>query len=200
MTKPRNLKEAYIDILKELNEAINGIPESNSVFIEAVRKKMIDIREQFKNLAKLSDKDVESLNAPNLSPKNLIHHAAQEKGFIPVYILLYNADGFNFAKWSSLVASIEKQAINRPVYLSESDAKSALRASLNKQNEAYLAIYVKENKIIETQTAKDRLGHQLVLLQDNSVYKENIYYFIHRSGLYHFQKNQLILQHPVDDL
>lgn len=196
------LKKNYLNILKKFNEAIEDAPWGDSIFLKAVRKKLIELRDQFKQEAHISEADFEALEAAHHPGNTLIHQFAQQQGYTEIFVLLYNTDGTNLSRWEQLVHTIEKQAINRPIYANEASAQAAIRAATHKSNEAYLSVFAKTEDILKpsAEVPKDRQGNPLILLRDRAIQKNNIHYFAHKSGLYYYLKEKLIWQKNVEFL
>src|ERR1700722_13594354 len=133
-------------ILQALDEAIEEGPWDVTVFFQAIRNKLIEIRDQFEVETGLSEEDSSSA-----SHATLFSNMAKRHGMMEVFILLYNADGSSIPKWENILRSISSQIISRPVYRREADAKSALRVASNRMNEAYVSVFIKEDQILPSQ-------------------------------------------------
>lgn len=177
-------------ILQALDEAIEEGPWDATVFFQAIRNKLIEIRNQFEKETGLTEENVSSA-----SRATLFGNMAKRHGMVEVFILLYNADGNSIPKWENLLRSISSQIVSRPVYRLEADAKSALRAATNRMNEAYVSVFIQEDEILPSQLARaphDRHGHEILSVKEGAIQCENIDQFIHSSGQYDFKNNKLI--------
>lgn len=200
MSRADDQRKNYIEVLKALNETIEQAPWGDNLFLQAIRKKLIELREQFKLEAHITDADLESPH--NLSAATILGRIAQRQGLQEVFIMIYNADGMNISKWEAIVNSIQKHSVNRPVYEKEEFAKAALRGAPNKQNEAYISLFVAQSDILksESQMLVDRFGNPLILLKDNAVQREHICRFVHKSGQYEFESPKLVWTDAADFL
>jgi intracellular multiplication protein IcmQ len=186
-----------IAILKALNEAIEKGPWEVTVFFQAMRNKLVEIRDRFKQDVNLEDID-ETTNSGTLFDR-----IAKRSGITEVYILLYNADGGNLAKWENILRTISNHTVSRPIYNHEKNARSALRAAATKQNEAYISVFVPEEDILPTQADRkshDRYGHEILNLKEGAIKADNIHQFIHVSGRYDYDNNKLVWHSVVDFL
>ena len=85
--------------------------------------------------------------------------------------------------------------ISRPIYADEEDVKAVLKTKENKQNEAYVAIYINQSDILPLPPDKasvDKLGKVLLSLKDKTLNLDNISRFVHLSGVYRYANGRLI--------
>ena len=130
-------------------------------------------------------------------PAHLANRVAERTGQQEVFISLYNADGGNLQKWAKLLQGVSRQVVTRPIYAQEKEICALIRSKLNKKNEAYLAVYIDRDDVIEMaedKAPKDRLGHHLLVTKDGAIKLENVTRFIHESGQYILKDGQLIRQ------
>lgn len=187
-----------LEILKALNDAIEKGPWEENVFFQAIRKKLIDAREKFKQEVNLTDADIELEGETQIASR-----IAKKKGLIEIFILLYNAHGTDIHKWQAILNALHAHVLSRPIYKNEQHAKAALRAASNKQNEAYVSVFVNEHDIVEATLERshtDRFGNELLILREGAIFKENIHRFVHKTGSYEFENQKLVWQNPIDFL
>lgn len=176
-------------VLKALNDAIEKGPWDQSNFLKVIGKNLIEIRDDF--LSQLGSLSKAQLKAES----HLANRIALRRGQQEIYISLYSSDGNNIQSWERIVANLPRQLVSRPIYADEEDVKAALKIKENKQNEAYLAIYVNQSDILTLapdKTAVDKLGKMLLNLKDKVLNLDNISKFVHQSGVYRFEQNRLI--------
>jgi intracellular multiplication protein IcmQ len=184
------LTKQQIDaILKALDDAIQQGPWGASSFLRVIGKSLLEIRE---GIAKRVDASAQQQSNRLSSLANqMALRSAQRK----VYILLYSFEGSNIKTWERIVANLPRQMISRPVYSQEDDAIAVIKTKENKNNEAYIVIYINENDILPMPTDKlphDKLGKQLLTLKDKSLKLDNIDCFVHQSGVYHYTQGRLV--------
>ena len=163
-----------------------------------MRNHMVTLRERFRHDAGL----VEQVDTSAM-PATLSGRVAKRSGLAEVYIVLYNNDGTNLIRWESLLRTVAQQAISRPTYRHEKDAKAALRSSVVKSNEAYISMFVYEEDILIPKTAqppKDRFGNELINLRESAVSSQNIKQFVHVSGVYEYRSERLIRKSSAEFL
>lgn len=177
------------EILKALNKAIEEGPWDKSNFLRIIGKNLISIRDNY--LARLGASSQEQLRADaQLASQKAIRSAQQE-----VYVSLYCFDGTNIQSWERIVANLPRQAVSRPIYENEDQLRETLKLKDNKNNEAYVAIYIDKNDILTMaadKTPKDKLGTSLLTLKDRALNLENLSRFVHVSGTYQYNKGRLV--------
>ncbi|RUR12250.1 Dot/Icm secretion system protein IcmQ [Legionella sp. km772] len=176
-------------ILKALNKAIEEGPWDKSNFLRMIGKNLITIRDDF--LTRLGAKTEHELrNESQLANKMALRSNQQE-----IFISLYCFDGTNIQSWERIVANLPKQTVSRPIYANEEDLKEILKLKDNKNNEAYVAIFIDKQDILTLSSdkiLKDKLGTPLLSLKDRTLNLENISRFVHSTGTYQFQRGRLV--------
>lgn len=193
--KDKLSKEQTDTILKALDDAIERGPWEGSNFLRAIGKKLTGIRDRF----------IEHLNIPEpehaKKATQLANQLAMRSGKQLIYVALYSYDGANLQSWERILINLPKQSISRPIYASEEDVKSIIKTKENKNNEAYLSLYINASDILSLspeRTPIDKLGKPLLSLKDNSITVENYNLFMHVSGTYKYHQGRLDKQ-PLDD-
>ncbi len=185
-----------LEVIKAFNRAIEEGPWDHSSFFRAIGNKLIEIRDQYK-------KDLNLETTDEGVPLSIANRIAQRHGLSEVFVILYNAEGSNLGKWESMLQNVKSYSVNRPVYPDEAFAKAALRGAMNKQNEAYIAVYVPKNEILDLPEEKipyDRWGNKLLSLNDNAIKLSNVTRLIHISGKYEVENGKMMHQGVVDFL
>lgn len=176
-------------ILKALDQAIKNGPWGESNFLRVIGKNLLDVRECFANhLGTRSHAQKET----DTHVDNLV---ALRNGQEEIFVSLYSSDGANLESWEKIVANLPRQMISRPIYASEKHLKEVIAAKVNKENEAYIGIYVNKTDIISLtpdKTLVDKFGNALITVKDKTLSLENITRFIHSSGVYQFDRGRLV--------
>ena len=177
------------DILMALDEAIENGPWDESNFLRVIGKDLREIRDGF----------VEQLNAPGQEKSRLASHLANRIalrcGQQEIFIALYSFDGSNIQSWERILMNLPKQMISRPIYANEEDVKAIIKTKENKNNEAYVSMYISQNDILALspdKTPLDKLGKSLLSLKDKSLSLDNINFFVHQTGTYQYKQGRLI--------
>lgn len=176
-------------ILNALDEAINNGPWDQSNFLRAIGKNLTDIRENFVN--QLDTRTRQQIKADT----HLANRMALRSGQLEVFVSLYSADGTNFQSWERIVSNLPRQMISRPIYANEEHVREIIKLKENKQNEAYLGIYINQTDVIPLspdKTLSDKLGNVLLTLKDKTLDLENISRFVHSTGVYQFDRGRLL--------
>lgn len=175
-------------ILKILNETIDSGPWDKSSFLGVIGKNLNQIRDAF--LTEIGT----PTQAQQRAESGLASKAARQAGLKEIYISLYSSTGNDIFSWERIIASLPRQVISRPVYSEEQDVKNAIRSKENTLNEAYVAILINPDDILELpadKIAKDRHGKTLLSLKDRSINIDNINRFIHQNTTYKYEKGHL---------
>jgi len=176
-------------ILKALNDAIEQGPWDESNFLRAIGKNLREIRDGFSN--QLNAKDInQSKMITQLAQRTALRSSLQE-----IFIALYSSDGTKLQSWERILINLPKQMISRPIYAEEADVKAILRTKENKNNEAYVSMYINQNDILQLPPDKipmDKLGKPLLTLKDKSLTLDNIHQFVSVTGTYQYIHGRLV--------
>ncbi|KTD65868.1 Dot/Icm secretion system protein IcmQ [Legionella shakespearei] len=187
--KDRLSDEQNEAILKALNDAIEKGPWEKSNFLKVIGKNLTDVRDDFLNQLGASS------HAQLKAESHLANRIALRSGQQEIYVSLYSADGVNIQSWEKIVINLPRQMISRPIYADEADIKAMLKTKENKQNEAYVAIYINQFDILPLSADKapvDKLGKTLLSLKDKTLSLDNISRFVHVSGVYRYERGRLV--------
>jgi intracellular multiplication protein IcmQ len=182
--------EKALIFLRTLDETIQQGPWEDSLFLRGIGKKLREIREKYVTDLGIADILAETSTLITTAPQTSLDTES-----IEVYVTLYQAEGNNLRKWTTIVAAIAQLSITRPVYASEEDVISAIRTKDYKVNDAYVAVKVGKGDILKPVEGKapvDRYGHELLVLRENAIRLENVTRFVHLSGQYQFTRGALI--------
>ncbi|KTD39992.1 Dot/Icm secretion system protein IcmQ [Legionella parisiensis] len=188
MEKNNFTKEHNEAILKALDYAIENGPWDKSNFLRSIGNRLIGIRDNFAK--KISARSQAQIRADT----HLANRLALRSGQQEVFVSLYSSDGSNLQSWERIIANLPRQMISRPIYANEDQVKALIKSKENKQNEAYVGIYINQNDIIRLSADKtliDKLGSPLLTLKDRALDVENITRFVHLSGNYKYSRGRL---------
>lgn len=196
MTAENDDAKILADILKSLDHLIGNKLWENSLFFRAIRKRLEDARDHFKEGLEL-DTTVQTGKTTRDSK------FFSQEDMVEVYMALYISEGVSLRKWESLLNTLGSHAISsvsRPVYKNEQDIQESIRTKEFKQNDAYVAVYVRKSDIAAPygKPPVDRHGRELIVLKEGAVRPENITRFVHVSGMYDFIDGMLTRRGNVD--
>lgn len=176
-------------ILKALNDAIEEGPWEESNFLRAIGKNLREIRDNF------SDK----INAVEINQSKEIAELAKRtairSGMKEIFVALYSSDGTKLQSWERILINLPRQMISRPIYAEEADVKAIIRTKENKNNEAYVSMYINQSDVLQLPPDKipvDKLGKPLLTLKDRSLTLDNINQFVCSSGTYQYVHGRLV--------
>lgn len=178
-------------ILKALDDAIKNGPWDCSNFLRAIGKNLDTTRENFANQLG-SHSQMQRRFETHVANRMALRSGQQE-----VFVSLYSSDGTNLQSWERIIANLPRQMTSRPIYASEEHIQNVIKSKENKQNEAYVAIYINPTDIIALAPDKvltDRMGNTLLTLKDKTLNVDNISRFIHLSGVYQYDRSHLVKQ------
>jgi intracellular multiplication protein IcmQ len=184
------LSEQQTDaILKALNDAIEQGPWDESNFLRVIGKNLREIRDGFAS----------QLQAPAHEKSKIASHLANRvalrSGQQEIFIALYSSNGTNIQSWERILMNLPKQMISRPVYDNEEDIRAVIKTKENKDNEAYVSMYISQTDILALSADKmpvDKRGKGLLTLKDKSLSLDNINRFVHTSGIYQYAQGRLV--------
>lgn len=187
--KNDELTKQQVDaVLKAFDNAIEQGPWDESNFLKVIGKNLRGLRDNFVSQINLSESDSSDASA-YLANQIALRHGQQK-----VYIQLYSSDGKNLHSWEWIVANLPRQMISRPIYADEEDVKEIIKTKDNKANEAYVAIYIGQNDILQVSADKvpvDKLGKPRIFLKDGTLKLDNIDYFVHEANRYQYLQGRL---------
>ncbi|HVV69305.1 MAG TPA: Dot/Icm secretion system protein IcmQ [Gammaproteobacteria bacterium] len=179
-------QEARDRLVNALDKAINEGQWEGSLFFRNILKRLHEIREYV--VVELDDPEQDTeVNAELVNAIN-----KQEQGYQKVYIAIYQAQGDRLAGWTNAVSKLCDYYISRPVYQKEDHVREMIFAKRSR-NDAYVAIWVRQEDILGTNKTQDRWGHELLILKEGSVKVENIIEFVHDNYRYSLMGNKLVL-------
>ncbi|MBA2657023.1 MAG: Dot/Icm secretion system protein IcmQ [Tatlockia sp.] len=177
-------------ILEALDEAIETGAWDESNFLRALGKNLKGIRDNFAKQLNAKDDLAQSINELAATTLSMKRESQQE-----VFIALYSSEGHNIQTWERILANLPRQIISRPIYANEEDLIFSIKSKENKNNEAYVAVYISQADILKLHQDKipfDKFGKPLLSLKDRTVNLDNVTRFVHISGTYSFAKGRLI--------
>lgn len=180
-------------VVKALDEAIQKGPWEQSNFLKAIGQNLKGIRENF--VSQLGARSQQQIKAD----AHLAHRMALRNEQQEIFVSLYSSDGTNLQSWEKIIANLPRQMISRPIYSNEEHIREIIKMKENKQNEAYVAIFINQTDIIPLSPDKalyDKLGNPLLTLKDKTLNVENISRFVHHSGIYQLDRLRLIKENP----
>lgn len=182
-------------VLSALDEAIAVGTWDETNFLRVIGKNLREIRDSYVNEL--------GLNRVNKikTESNLANRVALRAGQQEVFVALYSSEGNNLQTWERILTNLPRQMISRPIYTDEEDVSYLIKSKENKANEAYVAIYINQKDILPISSDKmmrDKFGKPLMCLKDKSINLENIYRFVHFSGVYYYSKGRLIKNNVLD--
>lgn len=185
-----NLTDIRDRLLAAIDKAISEGSWETSLFFRNILKQLLKIREHIAQVFTEAGNVVPTIQIPE-------HHAIpeQREGYERIYITLYQTEGSRLDRWSSSIKRLTGYSVSRPAYRAEADVNEVLRNKKSK-SDAYVVVWIKQSDIIPSYSGaplKDKWGHELLTLKENSVKLENIIRFTHDEKNYRLRGEELIL-------
>ena len=135
--------------------------------VESLKAAQSDTQEQIRNIGR---EDV-------VARKAMLQEVPD--GCMVVYILLNIMNGRDIAAWESALSALPTCIFGRPIYLKEALAQHAISSQGASLNSGYVAVYVKQEAIINEDKDCDALGQAIVGLKPEAVDSKHIIKFVH---------------------
>ena len=189
MSNDELTKEQADAVVRALDTALGQGPWDESSFLKVIGKKLRIHRDEF--ASKLNNLDSMSTAEAAHLANQVLRHRDQ----MPVYVALYSSNGKSIQSWEWIVTNLPRQMVSRPIYAKEEDIKAIINTKENKENEAYVIIYIDADSILSVSDDKvplDKLGQPRLLLKDGALTLSNLKCFVHHSGTYRYEQGRLI--------
>ncbi len=181
--------QQIIQLLEQLDHCIKNWPRGSGLLLDLIAEKLKVLQKNLIN-------DITAALPPELFEKIAIDHPApvlNNSDEPEIYVALYQVDGTNLDKWAQTLSTIAFQGVFRPIYGNEADICKMIQSKENRVREAYAVIKIDPNAIITAHKENlDKFGSPLFHIKPGSLQSKNIKRFVHLSGQYLWQNNQLI--------
>lgn len=178
--------EEINSLIEKFEETIRKWPKNGGLFIDLMGEKLKQIEKGF--ITELATQlPPEAFAQKNGKPTNAL------SGETEVYVALYQMDGDNMDRWAMTLSAIAIQGISRPIYASEADVCSMIRAKEQRNKEGYAVVKLMESDIVKSPSPlQDRFGKKLIHVKPGSLKTNAIVKFVHISGQYAWKNGKLI--------
>lgn len=184
------LQADYVTLAKSVINEVDALLAENdyesSLFLRNTVKPFKKMREDAQNL-------LEQLTGKTTVESHTVAQLSADS--VPVYILVFQQQGHNIAKWTQLLRSLGRYVLGRPIYATAAAAESVIRNKLSHDHEGYVKVAVEKSAIEageKLSKRKDRFGNELITLPAGAVNSRNILEFVQGKKRYHFIKGELV--------
>lgn len=187
MINAMHRNEVRQKIIKSLENIIQNGRWEGSLFLKNILKRLQKYRESIEIQEELETS--EAISETSTIPE-------QKEGYERIYIELYQAACENLSNWAKTIKDLSRHYVSRPIYKNEQDVQELIR-SKRSRTDAYVTVWVKKKDIVilpPQLRTKDRLGHELIKVKENSIELENIIEFVHDKISYLYSDGQLIVK------
>lgn len=172
-------------VITTVDKVLSYAGDEDSLFVRNTTRPLRELREHAQAvLARVDTFEAsQQVVGPSLGADN-----------VPVYVLLFQAQGHDMQKWAQLLRSLGQYTLGRPIYQAEEDVRRVIRLRLSDDKEAYVKVAVPQSALSSSEalsTRKDRYGNALLSLPVGVIRPENILEFVHGKHHYHFIRGQL---------
>ncbi|MBN2689032.1 MAG: Dot/Icm secretion system protein IcmQ [Gammaproteobacteria bacterium] len=166
--------EATEKLIKIFENLLNDADWDSTLLLRTSKKKIVALKEEAEDLARRLRQKIEG------DPDTVRDHGETPKGWLKVYVSLYQSQGGNMTLWQEMLKSLDRYAVTRPIYKQEEDVQASIRAKPEIEKHAYAVVMVKQDDILNFDNpSADRTGYELFSLKEHSIKQENIVKFIH---------------------
>ena len=188
--------QRYVKLVAALDKAIEQGPWDQGKLLTNIGKRLRDFRDRID-----VELDIQSQLKEDEGFNHLATRVARRSGHIKVFVSLYCMQGGRLRNWESVLQTLSRTINTRPIYRNEADVKAMIRAKTHQENEAYIAVYIRESQIAKHFTGynpKDKLGHELVVLKEAGIDLNNITCFTHANVHYELHDGLLAKKDKTD--
>lgn len=181
-------------LLKVLDNLINGGEWGSSLFLSTIRKRIQNLRDEtYKILQEETSSEIQ-LDLQKDKFKQPV-----KEGYFRLYILLYQTEGGKLLNWQYALRTLLEYSVSRPTYNDVNYVKELIRTKPNVERYGYAVVDVAKGDLYtQEQPVKDSLGHEMVVLKEGAIKRENIIGFVHANKKqYGFIDGELIFQGEV---
>lgn len=181
------------ELIDTLDNVLNKGDWDSSLFLRTVKRRIQLIIDETKNL-------IEEEQQITANIENNQFNQLTPPGYVRVYILLYQADGNKLANWQYALKTLLEYNVSRPTYRDESHVQELIRSKKDIERYGYAVVNIRANDIYtQTQQPKDAFNHEMTILKENSIKRENIVGFVHANKKrYGFVDSELTYHSEVE--
>lgn len=180
--------------IKLIDELLETGDWSQGLYLETSAKKLTNFKNEAQNLLS----EIKEAQQGEKKVKTRVV-ASSEEGAVPldVFVSIYQSDPENILMWESTLKGIADYSVARPIYRSEDDIKSVIRAKPDPTKEAYAVVTINESDLRQATAGKiqeDQLGNELLTIKEGVVTPDRIARFVHGKRTYNFEDGKLMLE------
>jgi hypothetical protein len=181
-------------LLGVLDKLLSGGGWESSLFLSSTYKKIQKLRDETYQILQEEVPDEAQLEAQQDKFKRPI-----KEGFLRLYILLYQTEGGKLLNWQYALRTLLEYSVSRPTYNDANYVKELIRTKPNIERYGYAIIDVaKSDLYAQEQPVKDALNHEMIVLKEGAIKRENIIGFVHANRKqYSFIDGELVLQGEI---
>jgi len=184
------LGEKLIGVLNSLLH--NGDWES-SLFLRTMKRRIQDVIDETSSVVAQEDESSTGISDIGSATQML------PTGYIRIYILLYQTEGNKLLNWQYALKTLLDYNVSRPTYKDESHVQELIRSKKDVERYGYAVINIKSTDIYEKeQMPKDVFNHEMLILKENALKRENIVGFVHAvKRRYNFVDGELVYKGEI---
>lgn len=177
----RNL--ARQDVIAICDSILNAGDWNHSPFLRQVISPVVETKQSM----------LDALSEDNNSSEE-VEAVVYSQDMQEIFIAVYQADGHNIGQWAVVLRSLPSFVLGRPIYENEDNAISFIRSKEDRYKEAYVKVMVSKKAIMDDMGAVrcDRIGQQLLSINQGALLVENIVSFHHLGAKYKFNGKDLV--------
>lgn len=177
-------------IFSALEDMAKSVVWQQSTFLRSIGKQVLHLQTQFQELITRSTQVTPNRYTKMTSAMS----AALSDKKVSIYIALYSTKGTDFNTWLHILNNLPANLVSRPIYATEKEARAAVRAKPNPDNEAYLCVEIGESHIVtlpQDKTPLDKLKQPLIVIKGQPIAAQYTGVFVHKGVRYKFIEGHL---------
>gem|GEM_PF-1337918 len=184
-----------VRLVETLSDLLKSGDWDSSLFLKTVKRRISDIINETRSAMANTHRSAVVVAG------DLLKQAAPS-GYVRVYVLLYQTDGSKLVNWQYALKTLLGYNVSRPTYRDERHIQELVRSKKDIERYGYAVVNIVERDVYSREQfpLKDQFDHEMVVLKENSIGKENIVGFIHANKRrYAFVDGELMYQGDVVD-
>lgn len=181
-------------LLAVLDRLLGGEGWGSTLFLETMKKRIQKLRDETYQILQEEISGEAQLEIQKDKFKQPV-----KEGNLRLYILLYQTEGGKLLNWQYALRTLLEYSVSRPTYNDVNYVRELIRTKPNIERYGYAIVDVDKNDLYaQEQPVKDALGHEMIVLKEGAIKRENIVGFVHANRKqYSFVDGELILQGEI---
>lgn len=181
--------QEILELLDHIDQCLKDWPKGGGLLLDLMAEKLKVAQQEFVDgIAAALPPEILQKLTEEAKPEALANQDEPD-----IFVALYQVDGYNLEKWAYALSTIAFQGVFRPIYSKEEDICKIIQSKDNRANEGYAVITIAASALVYAPKQNlDKLGNPLLHVKPGSLQSKNVKRFVHISGQYLWQDNNLV--------